>query len=103
MTAGQLLQCHSPSDLINVMSRQLAPYMSNHEAEQRSCATLLLAVSVLAGTAAVSATAIGTAVGSALTVGAYALAKQILVYTWLNRQQTYDADVVAAAISTAAG
>ena len=103
MTAGQLLQCHSPSDLINVMSRQLAPYICNHEAEQQSCATLLMAVSILAGTAALSATAISTAVASALPIGAYFVAKQILLYTWLNRQQTYDADVVAAAISTAAG
>ena len=31
------------------------------------------------------------------------MAKHILVDTWLRRQQTYDADVIAAAISTAAG
>ena len=100
VSAGQLLQYNDPAELINAMSVELAGYISNQCAESRSCSA-----SWLSAMGALSASAVFTPslLGLGARCGALVLVVKYIARPWLERQQAYDADAIAAAISTAAG
>ena len=101
MNAGQVLQSQTPADFINAMSIQLAGHMANHEAEAHSCSLLAGATIACAATAAAWSAPLVVSMG--LGFGAMILMDQLVTKPWVRWQQTYEADAIAAAISTTAG
>lgn len=97
---GHILQLQSADELVNAISRAVAPFVLQHNEERRSwhiiraCAAPALLAALRAGRVRWS---VSLLLGSAFWQAAGT------VNMWLHRQQEHEADEVAAVFSTAAG
>ena len=100
--AGSLLQQSTADEVVTSMAKEMGHVIVSHSAEQKSCQWLSLLL--------VSATGIAVMVSGISAwrcLPAMMLASYIgyawVACTWLHRQQVFEADAIASAISTAAG
>ena len=99
---GSLLQQSTADEVITSVAKEMAHVIACHSAEQKSCKLLFpLLVSATGCAAAMSG------VSAWRCLPAEMLATYIgnvwVARTWLHRQQVFEADTIASAISTAAG
>ncbi len=97
-----MLQQQTADEVIIGIAKELAHVIANHKAERKTCVMLTLAT-LAAMVAALSVS--GMSLGASLSIAAQAQVVIVwwVVHKWLHRQQVYEADAIAAAISTAAG
>lgn len=100
--AGSLLQQSTADEVVTSIAKELAHVIASHGTEQNSCRRLATFLSIAIGSAA-----IWSGVSFWPYLPAMMLASGIgngwVARTWLHRQQVFEADAIASAISTAAG
>ncbi len=99
---GSLLQQSTADEVVTSVARELAHVIACYSAEQKSCKWLFpLLISATGGAAAMSGVSAWRCL-PAMMLATY-IGNAWVACTWLHRQQVFEADTIASAISTAAG
>ncbi len=99
---GSLLQQSTVDEVVTSMAKELAHVIASHTAEQKSCARLFTLLLGATGAAAVLCGVSFWPYLLPLMLASY-IGYAWVARTWLHRQQVFEADAIASAISTAAG
>jgi len=99
---GSLLQQSTVDEVVTSMAKELAHVIASHSTEQKSCARLYTWFVDAIGAAAILSGVSPWSCIPAMLLALF-LGNRWVVCTWLHRQQVFEADAVASAISTAAG
>ncbi len=99
---GSLLQQSTADEVVPSIAKELAHLIASHSTEQKSCDRLFTWLVDAIGVAAILSGVSPWSCIPAMLLTTF-LGNRWIVCTWLHRQQVFEADAVASAISTAAG
>ena len=100
--AGSLLQQSTADEVVTSVAKEMAHVIASHSAEQESCKSLFTSFIGAAGVAAMMCRVSIWRCLPAMMLAHY-IGSRWGARTWLHRQQVFEADAIAPAISTAAG
>ena len=100
--AGSLLQQSTVDEVVTSVAKEMAHVIARHSTEQKSCNRLFTFLISATGVVAVMSGVSAWRCLPAMMLASY-IGNAWVARTWLHRQQVFEADAIASAISIAAG